>query len=161
VRQAARLLAGLDRFVEWLLGSVLAVLVIVGGAQVLFRFVLHSPLSWALEASVILLVWATMLSGYIGVRRDCHLSADFLGLKMNPLSRWRLQMVSLVLCLVFVAVYGWTSVAVIDAMEGISFTALPVTQPVLYWSLPVSAALMAVALLVRLRAQLGQRPLAG
>ena len=152
------LLRNLDRLVEWLLTAVLAVLVVIGGAQVLFRFLLHSPLSWALEASVILLVWATMLSGYVGVRRDCHLSADFLGLQLSPVTRWALQVASLVLCLVFVALYGWTSLVVIDAMEGIPFTALPITQPVLYWSLPVSAVLMAVALLDRLRLRLGRRP---
>ena len=153
-----RMLTALDRVVEWLLALVLALLVAIGGGQVLLRFVFHSPLSWALESSVILLVWATLLSGYVGVRRDCHLSADFLGLQMSSFTRWRLQVASLVLCLVFVAVYGWTSMVVIDAMEGIPFTSLPITQPVLYWSLPISAVLMAIALLDRLRLRVAQRP---
>ena len=153
-----RMLTTLDGVVEWLLALVLALLVVIGGAQVLLRFVFHSPLSWALESSVILLVWATLLSGYVGVRRDCHLSADFLGLQMSSFARWRLQVASLVLCLVFVAVYGWTSMVVIDAMEGIPFTSLPITQPVLYWSLPISAVLMAIALLDRLRLRVAQRP---
>jgi TRAP-type C4-dicarboxylate transport system permease small subunit len=152
------ILDGLDRIVEWLLAAVLGALVVIGGAQVLLRFLLHSPLSWVLEASVILLVWATMLSGYVGVRRNCHLSADFLGLQMRPIARWWLEVVSLVLCLVFVTLYGWTSMVVIDAMDGIPFAALPITEPVLYWSLPVSAVLMAIALLDRLRVHLGQRP---
>ena len=39
---------------------------------------------------------------------------------------------------------------VIDAMEGIPFTSMPITQPVLYWSLPVGAGLMALALLHKL-----------
>ena len=153
-----RMLTTLDGVVEWLLALVLTLLVVIGGGQVLLRFVFHSPLSWALESSVILLVWATLLSGYVGVRRDCHLSADFLGLQMSPFTRWRLQVASLVLCLVFVAVYGWTSMVVIDAMEGIPFTSLPITQPVLYWSLPISAVLMAIALLDRLRLRVAQRP---
>ena len=55
------------------------------------------------------------------------------------------------LCLAFLAVYGWTSLDVIDAMEGIPFTSIPVTQPALYWSLPIGAVLMALAFLVRLR----------
>ena len=155
-----RVLITLDRVVEWLLALILALLVVIGGGQVLLRFVFHSPLSWALESSVILLVWATMLSGYVGVRRDCHLSADFLGLRMGPAARWWLQVASLVLCLVFVAVYGWTSIVVIDAIEGIPFTSLPITQPVLYWSLPISAVLMGIALLDRLRLRFAQRPAA-
>ena len=147
---AASALRALDRLVEFLLFAILATLVGVGGLQVVWRFVLNSPLAWVLEVSVILMVWATMLSGYIGVRRNSHLSADFLGLTMKPATRWVLDGLTMLLCLVFLAVYGWTSLDVIDAMEGIPFTSIPVTQPALYWSLPVGAALMALAVLARL-----------
>ena len=140
----------LDRAVEFTLGAILAVLVAIGGLQVVFRFVLDNPLAWVLEVSVILMVWATMLSGYVGVRRNSHLSADFLGVSMGRGARWLLDLLTLLLCLVFLAVYGWTSLDVIDAMEGIPFTSIPVTQPALYWSLPAGAVLMAVAFSVRL-----------
>lgn len=148
----------LDRLVEALLTAVLALLVIIGGAQIVWRFVLNNPLSWAIETSIILMVWATMLSGYVGVRRNVHLSADFAGMTLKPAARWYLDLVSLVLSGVFVAVYGWASMTVIDSMEGIPFTSIPVTQPALYWSLPVSAVLMALALADRLWRHVGQRP---
>lgn len=141
----------LDRAIEQLLGVMLALLVVVGGAQVVARFVLGSPMSWVLEASVLLMVWATMLSGYLGVRRNSHLSADFAGLRSSARARWWLELVSLALCLFFVVTYGLASFKVIDAMEGIPFTALKLSQPWLYWSLPVGAALMALALAVRMR----------
>lgn len=156
--RAAAALRVLDRAVEFALFAILAALVVIGGLQVVWRFVLDNPLAWVLEVSVILMVWATMLSGYVGVRRNAHLSADFAGLAMRPRTRWLLDGLTLVLCLVFLAVYGWTSLAVIDAMEGIPFTSIPVTQPALYWSLPVGAVLMAVAFLVRLREHAAQRP---
>lgn len=148
----------LDRLVEALLTAVLALLVIIGGAQIVWRFVLNNPLSWAIETSIILMVWATMLSGYVGVRRNVHLSADFAGMTPKPAVRWYLDLLSLLLCGVFVAVYGWASITVIDSMEGIPFTSIPLTQPALYWSLPVSAVLMALALLDRLWRHVGQRP---
>ena len=156
--RAAAALRVLDRAVEFAVFAILAALVVIGGLQVVWRFVLDNPLAWVLEVSVILMVWATMLSGYVGVRRNAHLSADFAGLSMRPRARWLLDGLTLVLCLVFLAVYGWTSLAVIDAMEGIPFTSIPVTQPALYWSLPVGAVLMAVAFLVRLREHAAQRP---
>ena len=140
----------LDRAVEFTLGAILAVLVAIGGLQVVFRFVLDNPLAWVLEVSVILMVWATMLSGYVGVRRNSHLSADFLGVTMKPATRWALDGLTMLLCLVFLVVYGWTSLDVIDATEGIPFTSIPVTQPALYWSLPAGAVLMAVAFGARL-----------
>jgi TRAP-type C4-dicarboxylate transport system permease small subunit len=148
----------LDAAVEWLLAALLAVLVLVGGAQIVWRFVLGDPLSWVMEASVLLMVWATMLAGYVGVRRNVHLSADFAGLQARPALRWWLELASLLLCLVFVAVYGIGSFKVIDAMDGIPFTSIPVGQPVLYWSLPAGALLMALALAERVARHVQARP---
>ena len=144
----------LDRGIEWLLAAVLIVLVAIGGAQIVWRFVLNDPLPWVVESSVVLMVWATMLCGYVGVRRNVHLSADFTGLQMSAATRWWLDLLCLLLCLLFVAVYGIGSLKVIDAMDGIPFTSIPLQQPALYWSLPVGAALMALALLARIRTHL-------
>lgn len=141
-----QVLSLLDRVVVGLLGLALLTLVLVGGAQIGLRVLAGYPLPWATEFSVVLMVWATMLTGYVGVRRDSHLSADFLGLAMSERTRRGLRMLALALSLGFVLTYGWQSRLVIDAMEGIPFTSIPLTQPVLYWSLPVGAALMALAL---------------
>lgn len=153
----AGLLRWLDAAVEAVLTALLAVLVVVGGAQVVWRFVLGNPLSWVMEASVLLMVWATMLAGYVGVRRNSHLSADFAGFRTNPRVRWWMDLASLVLCLVFVAVYGISSLKVIDAMDGIPFASIPVGQPWLYWSLPAGAVLMALALAERVLGHLAVR----
>ncbi len=93
----------LDRAVETLLGLGLVALLAIGTAQVVLRYALSRPLPWALEASIVLLVWATMLSGYIGVRRDIHLSADFLGWSGQGRLRQVRDGLGVVLCLIFVA----------------------------------------------------------
>jgi TRAP-type C4-dicarboxylate transport system permease small subunit len=140
----------LDRTVETLLALALLGLLAIGTAQIVLRFGLSRSLPWALEGSIFLLVWATMLSGYVGVRRDTHLSADFLGWSGKGRLRQIRDGLGVVLCLVFVATYGGSSLIVIDAMDGIPFSSLPFEQPVLYWSLPVGAVLMALAFVVRL-----------
>lgn len=145
-----RLLGLLDRVVISILGLALLTLVGIGGTQILLRETIGTPLPWAMELSVLIMIWATMLTGYVGVRRNAHLSADFLGLSTSARTRRVLATMALLLSLLFVLVYGWQSRLVIDAMEGIPFTSLTVTQPVLYWSLPVGAGLMALALLHRL-----------
>lgn len=146
----AAALRALDRGIETLLMLLLATLVGIGGLQVVWRFIFDSPLSWVLEASVILMVWATMLSGYVGVRSNTHLSADFLGLALTPGLRRALDGATVLLCLLFLGVYGWTSLDVIDAMDGIPFTSIPLEQPALYWALPVGAVLMALAFVARM-----------
>jgi TRAP-type transport system small permease protein len=158
VPRPSPVLRALDRGIEFLLGALLAALVVIGGLQIVCRFVLGSPLAWVLEVSVILMVWATMLSGFIGVRRNTHLSADFVGLAMPARTRWWLDLLVVLLCLAFLAVYGWSSLTVVDAMDGIPFTSIPLSQPVLYWSLPVGAALMALAFIARLFEHAAVRP---
>jgi TRAP-type C4-dicarboxylate transport system permease small subunit len=150
----SRFLGWLDRAVLALLGLSLVALVLIAGAQIVLRETVGIAMPWAMELSVLLMVWATMLTGYTGVRRNAHLSADFLGLSSSERTRRVLNTLALLLSLVFVLVYGWESRLVIDAMEGIPFTSLPITQPVLYWSLPVGAFLMALALLDRLWLQI-------
>ncbi len=147
---AARALRILDGIVEAALGLALAALVLIGGAQILWRFAFNDGLSWSMDVSILLLIWATMLSAYTGVRRNIHLSADFLGLAFSDRVRRLLQLSALLLSLLYTVVYGWTSLDVVDAMDGIPYTSINLGQDIGYLALPVSAALVTLALLVEI-----------
>ena len=140
----------LDRAVEALLGLIFALLIVTAFGQVVGRYLLSYSLAWVLEFDVLLLVWATLLSGYVGVRRNLHMAVDFCITGLSGANRRRMAIANHLACAVFVALFGWHSFAVIDSMQGIPFASLPVGQPALYWSLPVGAALMLVALTVEL-----------
>ena len=114
--------------------------------QVVARYVFARPFTWVLELDVLLLVWATLLAGYVGVRRNAHMAVDFLVARWRPANRRRAALASLALSLLFAALLGWKSFEVIDAMDGISFTSIPLGQPAMYWALPVGSGLMLVAL---------------
>jgi TRAP-type C4-dicarboxylate transport system permease small subunit len=140
------MLRWLDRAVETALGLLATALVATAFAQVVARYAFARPFTWVLELDVLLLVWATLLAGYVGVRRNAHMAVDFLVARWSPANRRRAALASLALSLAFVALLGWKSFEVIDAMEGISFTSIPLGQPAMYWALPVGSALMLVAL---------------
>lgn len=144
----------LDRAIEVVLGLLLAALIVTAGGQVIARYLFLQSFSWVLELDVLLLVWATMLSGYLGVRRNLHMAVDFGVAQLGAQLRKLATLASLALSALFCAVFGWTSFTVIDAMEGIPFTSLAVGQPWLYWSLPAGAALMLFALAVEFFARL-------
>jgi TRAP-type C4-dicarboxylate transport system permease small subunit len=135
----------LDRAVEILIGLIAAALLVTAFGQVIARYVFGQPFTWVLELDVILLVWLTMLAGYIGVRRNLHMAVDFVVAKWPPGLRRAMEWAALLASAGFTAVLLWASFPVIDAMEGIGFTALSVGQNWMYWSLPVGAALMLVA----------------
>lgn len=140
----------LDRAVEGLIGVLLVALVVTAFGQVVARYVFSRPFTWVLEADIFLMVWATFLSGYVGVRRDCHLRVDYFLERMTLRNRHRTTLAARVLSIAFVAVLGVRSFDVIRAMEGIGFTSIPLGMDVLYWSLPLGSGLMLIALVERL-----------
>lgn len=146
----------LDRAVEAVLGLLLAALIFTAGGQVIARYLFSRPFSWVLELDVLILVWATLLSGYVGVRRNLHMAVDFCVAPLAAPLRKLATLASLALSALFCAIFGWTSFEVIDAMDGIPFTSLALGQPWLYWPLPAGAALMLVALAAEFIARLKQ-----
>jgi TRAP-type C4-dicarboxylate transport system permease small subunit len=136
----------LDRAVGVTVGALLLVLVITAFGQVVARYVFGQPFTWVLELDMLLMVWAVFLSGYVGVRRDTHLKVEYFVTRLSASKRARVILAGRLGALVFVAVLGWKSFDIIDAMDGITFTSMPVGMPVLYWSVPIGAALMALAL---------------
>ncbi len=135
----------LDRAVAALIGLIAAALLVTAFGQVIARYVFGQPFTWVLELDVILLVWLTMLAGYIGVRRNLHMAVDFVAAKWSPGARRAAALASLLLSAGFTGVLLWASFPVIDAMEGTAFPALGVANNWMYWSVPVGAALMLVA----------------
>ena len=146
----------LDRTIEFALGLLITGLVGTAFLQVVARYVFSRPFAWVLELDVLLLVWAALLAGYVGVRRNAHMAVDFFVQRWRPANRRRTALASLLLSAGFCALLCWKSIEVIDAMEGIAFTSLPVGQPVMYWSLPVGSALMFIAFAQALRERLRQ-----
>jgi TRAP-type C4-dicarboxylate transport system permease small subunit len=136
----------IDRVVGITVGALLVVLVVTAFGQVVARYVFGQPFTWVLELDMLLMVWAVFLSGYLGVRRDTHLKVDYFVTRLSSTGRARAALGGRLAALLFVAVLGWKSFDIIDAMDGIAFTSMPVGMPVLYWSVPVGAALMALAL---------------
>ena len=142
------MLRGLDRAVAALIGLIAAILLATAFAQVVARYAFNRPFTWVLELDVVLLVWLTFLAGYVGVRRRAHMAVDALVEKMPPARRRAAVLAGIALSFGFSALLFWTGFAVIDGMEGIPFAALPVGQSWMYWSLPIGAGLMALALAV-------------
>lgn len=147
----------LDRAVETMLALLLLALIATVFAQVIARYVFAQPFSWVLELDVLLLVWLTMLSGYVGVRRGTHIASDFALRSASSVTRHRFAIAVQLLCAMFVALAGWKSLENIDAMKGMPLASLPLEQPVIYWSLPVGMGLMVVATVLELR-HLVRRP---
>jgi TRAP-type C4-dicarboxylate transport system permease small subunit len=140
----------LDRAVESALALLSLLLIATAFAQVVARYALSRPFTWVLELDVLLLVWLTLLSGYVGVRRGAHMASDFALNRLAAAARRRIAIVSQLLCAAFVALAGWKSFEIVDAMQGMAFASIPVGQPAMYWSLPVGMGLMLLAIVAEI-----------
>lgn len=63
---------------ESLLSIILISLVIISFSQVIFRYVLHTSLSWSEESCRFLLMWLGMLSAAYGFKVKAHFSLSFI-----------------------------------------------------------------------------------
>ena len=68
----------LDRVLETLLIVILAAMVAVVSASVVWRYLLRSPISGADELASILMVWFTFLGAALGMRDRAHYAFDYL-----------------------------------------------------------------------------------
>jgi TRAP-type C4-dicarboxylate transport system permease small subunit len=144
----------LDRAIESAIGVIMLALIATAFGQVIARYVFGQAFSWVLEVDVLLMVWLTLLSGYLGVRRGSHMATDFLVAKLPLRQQWIAALAVQALCGLLVAVIGGNSFVIIDAMQGMRFVSIDIEQTALYWSLPVGMGLMLVAIVVEFAARL-------
>lgn len=72
---------------EWIL---VICLIVMGGilvAQILLRYIFHSPISWAEELARYLQIWITFLGMGYAFRKKGHISLDIVLSKLPPMLR--------------------------------------------------------------------------
>ena len=67
----------LRRGTELIVMVLMAILVVIVVASVVFRYVLNSPLEWSEEVGRYLMIWLGFLAASIAVRQGLHVGVDF------------------------------------------------------------------------------------
>ena len=79
-----RLMDFLQRLAEYVLFLMVAAMVAIVFAQVVFRFALRASLPWSEEAARYIMVWISMLGAGIGIRRKGHIGVEALVMLFPP-----------------------------------------------------------------------------
>lgn len=77
-----RVLQVVDRAMEVLVIALFALIVLVGGLQVVSRYLLNASLSWSEELQRYGLIWIVFLALVIGYRRGAHIGMNLVLLKL-------------------------------------------------------------------------------
>jgi len=127
----------LDRVLETLLFVILATMVAVVSAAVVWRYLLRSPISWADELASILMVWFTFLGAAIGMRDRAHYAFDYFVTALPvPAKRFVLLLGQLVAITISIGLLYW-SAQISFLLRQWTTPALEISRALVYSACPV------------------------
>lgn len=135
----------LDKFLEYFLAFLMAMILLSVCWQVFSRYILSSPSSFTDELARYLLIWIGLLGGAYAAGKNMHLSIDLLPSKLNGKSKQRLQLVIHAIVIVFVLstlVIGGTRLVYITYSLGQTSAAMQIPLAYVYIILPISGLLI-------------------
>lgn len=135
----------LDKFLEYFLAFLMAVMLISVCWQVLSRYALSSPSSFTDELARYLLIWIGLLGGAYASGKGFHLAIDLLPTKLEGKAKYQLQIFINALVAVFVFctfVLGGLRLVYITYSLGQTSAAMQIPLAYVYIILPVSGLLI-------------------
>lgn len=135
---------------EWFILIALACIVLFQIMQVVFRYVLSSPIGWVDEYSRFLFIWMIMIGSAVAVQKIEHFSVEFLVEKFNLRMQWLTNAVVTTLSSIFVLILIVSGFRYLVDMKGKVSSATGVPIEILNFAIPVGFALMAIHLLLNI-----------
>lgn len=97
----------IDKIVRFLSALTLGLMTLFISAQVLFRYVLHSPLAWTEELARFLFIWMSFLAAYLAARKSEHIMLDNLPMKLKGIPRKILVSFNNLICVAFFGIVSY------------------------------------------------------
>lgn len=138
------LAAALSRLGEGIAAALLAVLVVINGVAVYYRFVLNSPIGWSEEILRYCVIWLTFIAAGAVLRAGEHFALDLATSLKSARMRAALGVIIYLVIVVFcvlVAYLGY-NVAMRNRMQVSPVLEISMMWP--YLAIPVGMALMAI-----------------
>jgi C4-dicarboxylate transporter DctQ subunit len=143
------LLARWNRLEEILIGSLLAVMVIITCLQVILRYVFDSGIVWGLEATSYAFLWMVLLGLSYGVRTNSHIAVDLLLTRLPGKSRRLVLLLSVTLGLIYTLAMLYGTTVYVESLYrlGIDAQNIPLPKWILSSGLPLGFLLLFLRLL--------------
>jgi len=144
-----------------LVAALVAAMTVIVFAQVIFRYVLGSPLVWSEELARYLFVWVTMIGAGAAVRLGQHYGLDILVTPLAPPVRKTVGFVATAIVAVVAGFLLWQGLKeAAGAMNHVA-SSLEIRMVWFYSAIPIGAALMLWHVFARLVVLgIGSSPLA-
>jgi TRAP-type C4-dicarboxylate transport system permease small subunit len=145
-----KILAWIDRGIEYLVAAIFAAMCGAGLLQVFNRFVLNRSLSWSEEFQIFAHIWIVFLAIPIAYRRGAHLSMDSLRAKLPQRAGRVFDFFIEILWIWFAVALVWLSyrVAMVAKLQESPGLEIPMSYP--YYAMVVGGAYLLLVVLRRL-----------
>ena len=130
--------AVLIKAIEWILAFLLGIAVLMILSQVIFRYGLHSPLSWTEQTSRYLFVWMMMLSTAVMFYRNSSMAFDLLLHSMPKKPRFWIEALIIAIVIAFAAYYGYQALILSTKVAGRFTSGVRVPLSFMYSSMFIS-----------------------
>ena len=141
----------LERIIEWIGGSVLAVVTLITILQVFFRYVLKMPLIWSEELSRFLFIWTVWFGAILGIAQGKHFAIQFIRDRFPSPWPQRVKIITDLLALAFLAVLAISGVSLVKITSQEFYVTFPVSVKYAYMASVVGGVLMFFFLTLDLR----------
>ncbi|MDR7482792.1 MAG: TRAP transporter small permease [Armatimonadota bacterium] len=151
-------MAWIDRVVRFLIGLLMAGILIVVLLAVFFRYVLNAALFWGEEVARYLTVWVIFLSMSVAYGSGAHVRVTALLDRVHPRARRRADLVAAVLEVALLGLLTWYGVvlAANNLQRGQRSPALQIPIGWVYLAVPAGAGLSLLHAVARVGALLGR-----
>lgn len=131
----------IERLLRFTVAALVVAIVLIVGAQVIFRYAVQEPLVWSEEFTTLCYQWLSFLGAALAVRYRAHFGVDFfvrlLGTRSKTPLEWIEHVVVWLLAL-FMIVYG---ARIVDSSAAQMYPTLPFSVGTGYLVLPISGVL--------------------
>lgn len=143
----SKLLRGLDWFLDWVTLALLAILLVVVGAQIFFRYALNHSLFWSEELARYLFIYLVFLGSASVLRQGRHIQVSFFVERLPPPLRRGVAVLVDVLLLAFAGTVLWQSVRLAALVWTVLTAALLIPWTFVYLGITLGMGAMVLVML--------------
>lgn len=134
-------LGALEKLLRVVVGALVLAIVVLVGAQVVFRYAVEAPIVWSEEFTTLCYQWLSYLGAALAVRYRAHFGVDFVVRLLGPRFRTSLEWLEhavVWLLALFMVVYGWR---IVESSALQMYPTLPFSVGTGYLILPITGVL--------------------
>ncbi len=118
--------------------------------QIVFRFIIKSPLSWSEELSRYIFIWLVYIGGYLTVRNNSNLGLTYFAERLPIRLRKFNNVLSIVIITLYMLIVGVAGIVLSVKVMSQPSAIMRIPMGIVYFAIPIGMFLMAIGMVASL-----------